>query len=345
MSLKNPQPDSELRYTLPIPRSLEELELQLYELHTFSERLELLNILERELRDKLQGIEGNPFENEGFSDESSQAIIDSWRKIQSAIPDARQHLNQELEGNSEGFEFNEWRKGRQSPYPLVWNEDKFREYERMIHEAGQLDDWVRWLLRGLSNGTIDPNAYNSLEFSRNVLNPAIIDAENKGEERSELQWECINVPLSFKKFLEEQRDNLPRHLKDEIQEQVEAIPEDAVLKIRVNMGLSKLTSIFSDLEKQGFIKEGTILELENHFTESLLKEMTPNSSIPIQWLSAKYKLVYLLRRLKGSSSIEATDKQLEPHFSVQGQPFKIQRYSIKDTDDNSVVEQILKSHL
>ena len=51
----------------------------------------------------------------------------------------RQHLNQELEGNSEGFEFNEWRKGRQSPYPLVWNEDKFREYERMIHEAGQLD--------------------------------------------------------------------------------------------------------------------------------------------------------------------------------------------------------------
>ena len=111
------------------------------------------------------------------------------------------------------------------------------------------------------------------------------------------------------------------------------------------MGFSKLTSIFSDLEKQGFIKEGTILELENHFTESLLKEMMPNSSIPIQWLSAKYKLVYLFRRLKGSSSIEATDKQLEPHFSVQGQPFKIQRYSIKDTDDNSVVEQILKSHL
>ena len=174
MSLKNPQPDSELRYTLPIPRSLKELELQLDELHTFSERLELLNILERELRDKLQGIEGNPFENEGFSDESSQAIIDSWRKIQSAIPNARQHLNQELEGSSEGFEFNEWSKGRQSPYPLVWNEGKFREYERMIHEAGHLDDWVRWLLRGLSKGAIEANADDSLEFSRNVLHPAII---------------------------------------------------------------------------------------------------------------------------------------------------------------------------
>ena len=136
MSLKNAQPDSELRYTLPIPRSLEELNLQLDELHTFSERVELLDILERELRDKLHEIEGNPFENDGFSDESSQAIIDSWRKIQSAIPNARQHLNQELEGNSKGFEFNEWRKGRQSPYPLVWNEGKFREYERMIHEAG-----------------------------------------------------------------------------------------------------------------------------------------------------------------------------------------------------------------
>ena len=79
VSNAHPQPDSELRYTLPIPRSLEELKLQLDELHTFSERVELLDILERELRDKLHGIEGNPFENDGFSDESSQAIIDSLR--------------------------------------------------------------------------------------------------------------------------------------------------------------------------------------------------------------------------------------------------------------------------
>ena len=63
MSLKNAQPDSELRCTLPIPRNLEELKLLLDELHTFSERVELLDILERELRDKLQGIEGNPIFN------------------------------------------------------------------------------------------------------------------------------------------------------------------------------------------------------------------------------------------------------------------------------------------
>ena len=69
--------------------------------------------------------------------------------------------------------------------------------------------------------------------------------------------------------------------------------------------------------------------------------MMPNSSIPIQWLSAKYKLVYLLRRLKGSSSIEATDKQLEPHFSV-GSAIQNTKILFKDTDDNSVVEQILK---
>ena len=182
MSLRNAQPDSELRYTLPIPRSLEELKLQLDELHTFSERLELLNILEHELRDKLQGIKGNPFEDVGFSDKASQAIIDSWKDIKSKIPNIRKHLNQELEGKAKGFEFNEWRKGRQSPYPLVWNEDKFREYERMIHEAGLLEDWVRWLLRGFSSSINDPDIDDSLSFTSSVLNQARIDAENKGEE-------------------------------------------------------------------------------------------------------------------------------------------------------------------
>ena len=332
-------------YSLPLPRNLEDLEDQLKQRHTHSEKMEHLDWVDHEYGIKLKDIKGNPFADIGFSEEASQAIIASWREIQSAIPNVRKHLNQEYEGNAKGFEFNEWRKGRKSPYPLVWNEDKFREYERMIHEAGLLEDWVRWLLRGLSSSINDPDIDDSLSFTSSVLSQARIDAENKGEDGQGLLWECMSVSVSFRRFLEEQRDNLPRHFKDEIHEQVEAIPEDAVLKIRVNMGFSKLMSIFSDLEKQGFIKEGTILELYNHFTESLLKEITPSSATPIQWLPAKYKLVYLLRRLKGSSSIEATDKQLEPHFSVQGQPFKIQRYSIKDTDDNSVVEQILKSHL
>ena len=126
---------------------------------------------------------------------------------------------------------------------------------------------------------------------------------------------------------------------------VEIIPEDAVLKIRVIMGLSKLKDIFSDLERQGFVTEGTTLELENHFTESVLKEKVTNLEKPIEWVPAKYKLVYLLRHLKGSSSIDAFDKQLEPHFLVKGKPFKLKKYSIKSTDDNSVVENIIQAYL
>ena len=120
---------------------------------------------------------------------------------------------------------------------------------------------------------------------------------------------------------------MSRHFKDEIHEQVEAIPEDAVLKIRVNMGFSKLTSIFSDLEKQGFIKEGTILSCITILL-NLFKEITQALQPQFNGFQQNI-LVYLLRRLKGSSSIEATDKQLEPHFSIQGQPFKIQRYLSK----------------
>ena len=223
-------------YSLPLPRNLEDLEDQLKLRHTHSEKMEHLDWVDHEYGIKLKDIKGNPFADVGFSKEASQAIIASWREIQSAIPNARKHLNQEYEGNSEGFEFNEWRKGRQSPYPLVWNEDKFREYERMIHEAGLIEDWVRWLLRGLSSSINDPDIDDSFSFTSSVLNQARIDAEKKGEDGQELLWECKNVSVSFRRFLEEQRDNLPQHSSDEKLKKI-VIPEDAVLKIRVIMGL------------------------------------------------------------------------------------------------------------
>ena len=47
--------------------------------------------------------------------------------------------------------------------------------------------------------------------SSSVLNQARIDAEKKGEDGQELLWECKSVSVCLEDFLEEQRDNLPRH--------------------------------------------------------------------------------------------------------------------------------------
>ena len=75
--------------------------------------MEHLDWVDHEYGIKLKDIKGNPFADVGFSKEASQAIIASWREIQSTFQ-MRKHLNQEYEGNAKGFEFNEWRKGRQS---------------------------------------------------------------------------------------------------------------------------------------------------------------------------------------------------------------------------------------
>ena len=265
-----------------------------------------------------RGVKDNSYADVGSRDAANNEIITKQRKILRLIPNYKKRLNQEYEGNAKGFEFNEWRKGRQSPYPLVWNEDKFREYERMIKEAGLSEDWVRWLLRGLSSSINDPDYDDSLSFTSSVLNQARIDAENKGEDGQGLLWECMSVSVSFRKFLEEQKENMPQHSPDEKQDKVEVIPVDAVLKIRVIVGLSKLKEIFSDLEEQGFVEEGTTLKLEGHFTDSALKEAVPKNATPIEWIATLYELRSLIRSLRSSDSIEGDLSSVARHFLFRG---------------------------
>ena len=301
-------------YSLPLPRNLEDLEDQLKLRHTHSEKMEHLDWVDHEYGIKLKDIKGNPFADVGFSEEASQAIIASWREIQSAIPNVRKHLNQEYEGNAKGFEFNEWRKGRQSPYPLVWNEDKFREYERMIHEAGLLEDWVRWLLRGLSSSINDPDIDDSLSFNSSVLNQALIDAEKKGEDGQKLLWECKSVSASFRRFLVEQRENLPIDSKDDKHRQGEEIAKDAVLKIRVVEGLSRLKELLLDLEEQRMLKQGSSSLMDEHFTESLKHKPLSVNTKPIEWIANLYELRSLIRSLNYSNWIDCDLSMIARHF-------------------------------
>ena len=73
-------------HSLPLPRNLEDQEDQLKQCHTHSEKMEHLDWVDHEYGIKLKDIKGNPFADVGFSKEASQAIIASWREIQSAIP-------------------------------------------------------------------------------------------------------------------------------------------------------------------------------------------------------------------------------------------------------------------
>jgi len=308
--------------SLPLPRNLEELESQLELFHAHSEKMDHLDWVEHEYDLKFKGgFKGNPFEDVGFNNEASQAIIDSWREIKSAIPNVRKHLNQEHEGKPRGQEFDQWRRGRGSPYPLVWNVEKFEEFERMIEEADQLEDWVRWLLRGMRSGTDNSYTDDSLEFSSSVLKQAQNDADKKGEDLSfKLLWDFYPMPTSFRQFLEQQKDNLPRNSIEEKPINIKPAPKkDAILKIRIKDGLSTLKSIFSDLEQQKFVFEGTTAKLEDHFTGYNEFKEVPDEASPIEWRTNLYELRTLLRSFRASRLLDEENVELAKHFIREGQ--------------------------
>lgn len=92
-------------HSLPLPGNLEELENQLEELRTYSEKFDHLDLVDHELGVKLKGgIKGNPFEDVGISDEKSKALITAWRNIIRAIPDLIKRLSEEQEGIPRGNE-------------------------------------------------------------------------------------------------------------------------------------------------------------------------------------------------------------------------------------------------
>ena len=128
---------------------------------------------------------------------------------------------------------------------------------------------------------------------------------------------------------------------------IEIIPEDALLKIQTPAGLDKLKALFADLETQGMVAPGTTETIGDHFTETTLRDPSPEDSKPIEWMRQKYMLVHLLRRLIATEVLGGKICELEQHFTLKGKPFVMRHHSIKGSERNQLppIELILKKHL
>ena len=61
-----------------------------------------------------------------------------------------------------------------------------------------------------------------------------------------------------------------------------------------------LIIFFCTLEEQELVQRGCIKKIEEHFTERSLKLPVKERVKPIEWISAKYKAVHLLKKLRNS---------------------------------------------
>ena len=115
-------------------------------------------------------------------------------------------------------------------------------------------------------------------------------------------------------------------------------------KIKSNVPIKKLKNFFCTLEEQEFVQRGSIKKIEEHFTERSLKLPVKERVKPIEWISAKYKAVHLLKKLRNLNIIEGSDKEFARHFSKNGKELSITNYTRKATDKLDQIEEIFDIH-
>ena len=124
--------------------------------------------------------------------------------------------------------------------------------------------------------------------------------------------------------------------------------EKRIWKIQLNKELYELKNLFKELEWYELFASESLERLYQHFNSFSLRDPVPDHATPLQWLGTWNSLVYVLRRLRGTEWIEATDKSLEQnHFiTKEGKPFKIGKGSVdENTSDVKDVKEILKTYL
>ena len=124
--------------------------------------------------------------------------------------------------------------------------------------------------------------------------------------------------------------------------------EKRIWKIQLNKELSDLKNLFEKLVFYELFESESLERLYQHFNSFSLRDPVPDHATPLQWLGTWNSLVYVLRKLKGTEWIEATDKSLEQnHFiTKEGKPFKIGKGSVdENTSDVKDVKEILKTYL
>ena len=115
-------------------------------------------------------------------------------------------------------------------------------------------------------------------------------------------------------------------------------------KIKSNVPIKKLKNFFCTLEEQEFVQRGSIKKIEEHFTERSLKLPVKERVKPIEWISAKYKAVHLLKKLRNLNIVEGSDKEFARHFSNNGKELSITNYTRKATDKLDQIEEIFDIH-
>ena len=273
-----------------IPRVKVEVATQLTDFKTPLEKIDYLEILAYEIRDKLDWMKRHEASVEPGNEIELLRRKDSLsaeREITKQLRDLKSEYKKDLERRQKLA----WPEHKRLPFPIVWDQVTYLEWEAPIEAKGRKHDWCLWLRQGLIK-----NEGDDWRFKDNILRHARLDAIDKGETDDEILWCCLSIGEEFVHFLDIQMVNpstqLPTGRGKRAAPELHKVIWRAYRYASTSNEIPSAQEVWDALQLDPMMFDPERIVMEDSFSKDEFFYLTPNSSEP-----KSYKRISLDTRL------------------------------------------------
>ena len=273
-----------------IPRVKVEVATQLKDFKTPLEKIDYLEILAYEIRDKLDWMKRHEASVEPGNEIELLRRKDSLsaeREITKQLRDLKSEYKKDLERRQKLA----WPEHKRLPFPIVWDQVTYLEWEAPIEAKGRKHDWCLWLCQGLIK-----NEGDDWRFKDNILRHARLDAIDKGETDDEILWCCLSIGEEFVHFLDIQMVNpstqLPTGRGKRAAPELHKVIWRAYRYASTSIEIPSAQEVWDALQSDPMMFDPERIVMEDSFSKDEFFYLTPNSSEP-----KSYKRISLDTRL------------------------------------------------
>ena len=273
-----------------IPRVKVEVATQLKDFKTPLEKIDYLEILAYEIRDKLDWMKRHEASVEPGNEIELLRRKDSLsaeREITKQLRDLKSAYKKDLERRQKLA----WPEHKRLPFPIVWDQVTYLEWEAPIEDKGRKHDWCLWLRQGLIK-----NEGDDWRFKDNILRQARLDAIDNGETDDEILWCCLSIGEEFVHFLDIQMVNpstqLPTGRGKRAATELHKVIWRAYRYASTSNEIPSAQEVWDALQLDPMMFDPERIVMEDSFSKDEFFYLTPNSSEP-----KSYKRISLDTRL------------------------------------------------
>ena len=273
-----------------IPRDKFEVDEQLEAFQTPVEKIDYLEVLSQELRNKLDWMKRKEAAKEpGNKVELSnrQGYLSAEMHVNREIKKLQTEHKKELERRRKLA----WPGQNRLLFPVAWDQDTYMSLESQIETKRRKHDWCLWLRQGLIK-----NEGDDWRFKDNILRHARLDAIDKGETDDEILWCCLSIGEEFVHFLDIQMVNpstqLPTGRGKRATPELHKVIWRAYRYASTSIEIPSAQEVWDALQLDPMMFDPERIVMEDSFSKDEFFYLTPNSSEP-----KSYKRISLDTRL------------------------------------------------